>query len=81
MGKDKRTDQGEEGRFRCFTREEIAARNDNLDISWLCDTSNDPEDDLTEPEEIAAAIATHWGNVLREIEIVMEEFTNGGDTP
>jgi len=76
LGKAPRTDQGEEGRFRCFTREQIAARNDNLDISWLRDTSDDPEDDLTEPEEIAAAIATHLGNALREIEIMMEEFSN-----
>ena len=68
------TDRGEEGRFRCFTREQIADRNDNLDISWLRDTSNDPEDELTEPEEIAAAIATHLGNALREIEIMMEEY-------
>jgi len=81
LGNAPRIDQGEEGRFRCFTREEIAARNDNLDISWLRDTSDDPEDDLTEPEEIAAAIATHLGNALREIEIMMEEFSNGEDSP
>jgi type I restriction enzyme M protein len=79
LGKVKRTDQGEEGRFRCFTREQIADRNDNLDIAWLRDTSNDPEDELTEPEEIAAAIATHLGNALREIERMMEEFTSGGE--
>ena len=75
LGKAPRIDQGEEGRFRCFTREQIGDhRNDNLDISWLRDTSNDPEDELTEPEEIAAAIATHLGNALREIEIMMEEY-------
>jgi hypothetical protein len=79
LGKAKRIDQGEEGRFRCFTREQISDRNDNLDIAWLRDTSNDPEDELTEPEEIAAAIATHLGNALREIERMMEEFTIGGE--
>lgn len=79
LGKAPRIDQGEEGRFRCFTREQIGDRNDNLDISWLRDTSNDPEDELTEPEEIAAAIATHLGNALREIEIMMEEFTGTED--
>jgi type I restriction enzyme M protein len=71
------TDQGEEGRFCCFTREQIAARNDDLDIAWLRDTSNDPEDELiklTELEEITAAIAIHFGNVLREIETMMDEF-------
>jgi type I restriction enzyme M protein len=79
LGKAKRTDQGEAGRFRCFTRQQIADRNDNLDISWLRDTSNDPEDALTEPEEIAAAIATHLSNALREIEIMIDEFTTTGD--
>jgi type I restriction enzyme M protein len=68
LGQSPRTDLGEEGRFRCFTREQIAARNDNLDIAWLRDTSNDPEDELTEPEEIAAAIATHLRQALAEIE-------------
>jgi type I restriction enzyme M protein len=81
LGKAPHTDQDEEGRWRCFSREQIADRNDNLDISWLRDTSNDPEDELTEPEEIAAAIATHLSNALREIEIMMGEFTSGGDNP
>ena len=31
--------KAEEGRFRKFTREEIAKRGDNLDISWLKDDS------------------------------------------
>ncbi|OYE02733.1 SAM-dependent methyltransferase [Nostoc sp. 'Peltigera membranacea cyanobiont' 232] len=69
-----RTDQGEEGRFRPFTREQIAARNDNLDIAWLRDTSNDPEDELSEPEEIAAAIAGHLRAALEEIEAYSEEL-------
>src|SRR5262249_17559933 len=38
-GKSKRKDHGEEGRLRKFTREEIAKRGDNLDISWLKDDS------------------------------------------
>ena len=74
LGQSPRTDLGEEGRFRCFTREQIAARNDNLDIAWLRDTSNDPEDELTEPEEIAAAIATHLRNALAEIEMLSQEL-------
>ena len=38
-GESPRTDRGETGRFRCFTREAIAKRNENLDISWLRDES------------------------------------------
>ena len=44
FGKSRRKDQGEEGRFRCFTREQITARNDNLDIAWLRDTEAEAEE-------------------------------------
>jgi type I restriction enzyme M protein len=74
LGQSPRIDLGEEGRFRCFTREQIAERNDNLDIAWLRDTSNDPEDELTEPEEIAAAIVGHLRAALAEIEVYSEEL-------
>ncbi len=75
-GQAPRVDQGEEGRFRCYGREAIAERNDNLDISWLRDESQDPEDELREPEEIAAAIALHLRNALEEIEALTEELVS-----
>jgi type I restriction enzyme M protein len=74
LGRAKRKDQGAEGRFRCFTREQIADRNYNLDIAWLRDTSGDPEDEMTEPEEIAAAIAGHLRAALDEIDGLSEEL-------
>ncbi len=73
-GNSPRIDGGEEGRFRCFTREQIAERNDNLDLSWLRDTSNDPEDEMTEPGEIATAIAGYLRSALGEIEGLMGEL-------
>lgn len=74
-GKSRRKDEGDEGRFRSFSREEIAGRNDNLDIAWLRDTSGDPEDEMTEPEEIAAAIMGHLRAAFDEIEALSEELT------
>jgi type I restriction enzyme M protein len=76
LGTAKRKDEGEKGRFRFFSREDIAARNDNLDIAWLRDTSNDPEDEMTEPDELAAAITTHLKNALDEIEAFGDDLTN-----
>lgn len=73
-GRAKREEQGDEGRWRCFTREQIAARNDNLDISWLRDTEADTEEQLTEPEDIAAAIIGHLKAALEEIETLSEEL-------
>ena len=78
LGKAKRKDQGEEGRFKFIKRDAIAARNDNLDISWLRDTSNDPEDEMTEPDEIAAAITTHLKKALDEIRAFSEQLTKKG---
>ncbi len=74
LGMAKRQDQGETGRFRCFTREQIKERNDNLDIAWLRDESGDAEEQLTEPDEIAAAIIGHLRNALDEIEALTEEL-------
>lgn len=73
-GKSKRKDEGEQGRFRCFTREAIKERNDNLDISWLKDTEAEAEEGLTEPEDIAAAIMGHLKSALAEIEALSEEM-------
>lgn len=69
-----RKDGGEDGRWRCFTREQIAARNDNLDISWLRDTEAESEEQLTEPEDIAAVIIGHLKAALEEIETVSDEL-------
>lgn len=73
-GEAPRIDEGEEGRFRRFARAEIAARGDNLDVSWLKDTSGDPEDGLESPEEIAAAIELHLANATVEVRALVEEL-------
>lgn len=74
LGKAKRKNQGEDGRFRCFTREELKARKDNLDIGWLRDNEAEAEEHLTEPEDIADAIVAHLRAALDEIEAVSEEI-------
>jgi type I restriction enzyme M protein len=78
LGKAKRKDQGEESRFRKFTRDEITKRNDSLDISWLREDEAASEEELTDPEEIAAAIVGHLQAALLEIEGVSEELVSEG---
>lgn len=81
-GGGKRKDEGEEGRWRCFTREVIKARNDNLDIAWLRDTEVDAEEELTEPEDIAAAIIGHLKAALEDIETLSDELEpEAGEKP
>ncbi len=69
-----RTDEGVEGRFRRFTRAEIAERADNLDIAWLRTADEAAEDALEEPEDILEAIRTHLQRALVEIETLTEEM-------
>ncbi len=72
-----RIDEGVEGRFRCFTREEVAARGDNLDIAWLRGGDEVAEDALEEPEDIAAAIAEHLRRALAEVDAIAGELDGG----
>ena len=63
----KRQDTGETGRFRRFTRDWIAQRDDSLDIAWLKDDSAESSADLPEP----AALATE---ALSEMEAIMNDL-------
>ncbi len=74
LGLSERRAQDDAGRWRSFSREAIADRKDDLDISWLADTEVDPEDALTEPEEIAAAILSHLRAAVSEIEAVANDL-------
>ncbi|WP_322994123.1 N-6 DNA methylase [Castellaniella sp.] len=67
-------DEGEAGRWRKFTRAEIAARGDNLDISWLREAEEEAEEGLTEPDDIAAAILGHLQAATLEIEALVAEL-------
>ena len=79
LGKSKRKDSGEEGRWRRFTREEIAKRGENLDISWLKDEGHTSAEDLPEPEEIAAEIMAHLQTAMAEMEALTTML--GGSSP
>ena len=77
LGRAKRKDQGEAGHFRKFTREDIAKRGDNLDISWLKDDSVTDHADLPVPDEIAAEIVTQLQTALEEMQALQEELGAG----
>ena len=81
LGAADRTDEGDIGRFRRFTRAEIAARGDNLDVTWLKDTSPDAEDGLDTPEDIAAAIEGHLMAALEEIGALTAELGSEVEGP
>ncbi len=66
-GKSKRTDQGETGRFRRFTIDEIINREYRLDITWLKDESLEDPSDLPAPEVLAEEAATELEAVVDEL--------------
>lgn len=63
----KRKDSGEVGRFRKFTREWIAERNESLDISWMKDEAEREDDDLPEPSILAV-------DAVDELEVAILEL-------
>lgn len=68
-----RVDESETGRWRRFSREAIAERMDNLDLSWLPEVSADDETP-SEPDEIAAAVLARLRSALGEIDAVAEDM-------
>lgn len=79
-GKSKRTDQGEEGRFRRFTREWIRdKKQDSLDISWLRDESLEDADSLPEPAELARAALLELEGAMLELKGILAELGENGD--
>jgi type I restriction enzyme M protein len=76
LGGSPRADQGEDGRFRCFTREDVRKRGDSLDISWLRDESEQRHEELPEPEEIAAEIMAKLREAMEEMEALSEALSS-----
>ena len=70
----KRLDTGEQGRFRRFTRDLIAERSDNLDISWLQDESEGKTDELPEPATLAQKAKGELESALEELQALLEEL-------
>ncbi len=63
----KRKDTGEEGRFRKFSRRQIAQRAEGLDITWLKDDALHATQDLPAPAELAR-------EAMREMELAFREL-------
>ncbi|MGM9507743.1 N-6 DNA methylase [Larkinella sp. GY13] len=66
----RRDDTGITNRFRRFSREWIAQHNDNLDISWLKDES----EELPEPGVLALEVMEELEGALEELREIMEEL-------
>jgi type I restriction enzyme M protein len=70
----KRKDTGETGRFRKFTREWIADRDDSLDIAWLKDEEETENEELPEPSLLALEAVDELEGALLEIRGLLEDL-------
>jgi len=78
-GTGSRTDEGELGRFRSFTRTWITERGDSLDISWLKDESAVDAADLPEPGALAQEAIGELEHATAELEAILAEL--GAEVP
>jgi len=70
----KRKDEGEEGRFRCFSRAYIAEHDDSLDISWIKDDSLEDAADLPTPDVLATEAMEELAGAMNELEELMAQL-------
>ena len=72
-----RTDTGESGRFRRFSRDWIAERGDNLDIAWLKDDSEGDNGELPEPAVLAQEAIAELEAAIAELQGILQELGEG----
>jgi len=74
-GKSERQDQGEQGRWRCFSRKWIAnERGDSLDIAWLKDDNAEDAADLPEPTVLAREAMAELNGAIEVLEGILAEL-------
>jgi type I restriction enzyme M protein len=73
-GKAPRTATGPEGRWQCFSREEIAERGDSLDLAWLRDDSAEDASELPEPAELARDAIDELEGALADLRSILAEL-------
>jgi type I restriction enzyme M protein len=66
-------------RFQRYTREEIAGRDDNLDIFWLKDENLDDPADLPEPEDILGEAMTQLQTAMTALDELAAILNGGGE--
>jgi type I restriction enzyme M protein len=61
-------------RWRCITREQIAKKNDSLDLGLIADSSLNNGNEQTEPIDLVREAADELKNMLDELSAIMKEL-------
>lgn len=72
-GKSKRKDEGEKGRFRCFSRDFIREQGDSLDITWLVEDSVTESKSVLTSDVLAGEIMKRLQSALTELKALQAE--------
>jgi type I restriction enzyme M protein len=67
--------------LRRFTRQQIADRDDSLDIVWLKDESLENPDDLPEPEDLVAEALTQLQTAMDALNDLATQLGSNGPDP
>lgn len=70
-------DRRETERFHRFSRAHLAARDDNLDLSWLRDAALDDSDNLPEPEDLVGEAITQLQVAFDALNELATQLGNG----
>ncbi|NIF88196.1 N-6 DNA methylase [Burkholderia sp. Cy-637] len=73
-GSSKRVDEGENGRFRAFSRKWIKDRADRLDISWLKDENASDASDLPDPVVLAHEAIDELKAAVDELKAILAQL-------
>lgn len=76
MGGAPRNDGGAEGRFRVFSRQQIADGDDSLDLKWLVGPDEFDPDQVLVPDEILAAMVADLKLAAQELEDLQAVLSN-----
>ena len=72
----KRSDLGEQSRFRCFSRNFIRKREDNLNISWLREEVSLNNEFSSEPDQLAVAAILELESAVNDLNSLLEILNN-----
>jgi type I restriction enzyme M protein len=72
-GRSKRKDEGEQGRFRRFTRDFIHDQGDTLDITWLVEDSGTESKSVLTPDALASQIMKRLQSALKELKSLQSD--------
>ena len=61
-------------RLRCFTREEIAKKDDSLDLAWIRDDSTEDASTLPEPDVLINEAIEEMAGAMLELKSILVEL-------